>query len=829
MDLFIFVVILVGTLVSLLGLHFFLLKPLSGKSFEEELKEKREMREKILGVAGTSKPTKDNANKKGKKVNKKPQPQKQKASVAVKDSDLDSGEVESDSNSSESQMEEEINPLTYAKKKVNASVEFAETEAFALTDTHNKKKDKQNQGKKNKHKGGILLNKSEPVLVKPEPAPEINHFEESHPKDALEIARQHKEEESKPKPQPKEQRKNKNKDHTKPSPKSSAVEEITVVPVAAPITAVVAPASEPKPTANAQANKDKSNKKKKNELITQQLAAEVQDAANVQSLVRILGKADLPRNDIQILIDFLLNKQQDTLTKDPSEWNDPSDPLQKLKKQLLEKENQLIEEQKAASGLHAKLKELRQELNNEKTQGSMAVRSFNEELNNKRLEVQNLTQQMQLVSEKFAAEKQTLSHQYQQLQAKYMQMSEQHAAAQENAGTIAQLNENMQLLQRELMTKGQLLNEKLQTEEELLKKKTEYEILLHNKDEIIKQRMQELNTYENEVKQLRVTAGQNEELVKTCQQQNYEAEQLKAQVGELQVKQKQAAAVMVATTAANTQAEESSKVEIRNLQNALDSSKTELTVCRSELVDYKAKLADHEQQAKELRAREEELQKQIEQQKAKNNELVAAASKAQQTSNHVPEAPPAPKVDIDKVILEEQNRTKDLLVKLLPQDIVSALPLDATNFHSWLESTVACIREQQESVRLSSTATSNNSTEVVHHNYNNSNTSRSSNNSANNNSSLNEHNDAHDGKTDEGSSKNGAPELADAAEDQQALAQRTEQLQKTVDQYKLIIADTEIMLKNLESKVIEQDIHWRSVVQAKEKELTLLKTAGAMQ
>lgn len=129
-------------------------------------------------------------------------------------------------------------------------------------------------------------------------------------------------------------------------------------------------------------------------------------------------------------------------------------------------------------------------------------------------------------------------------------------------------------------------------------------------------------------------------------------------------------------------------------------------------------------------------------------------------------------------------------MKLLPQDIVSALPLDATNFHSWLESTVACIREQQESVRLSSTATSNNSTEVVHHNYNNSNTSRSSNNGANTNSSLNEHYDAHDGKTDEGSNKNGAPELADAAEDQQALSQRNEQLQKTVDQYMLIIADT---------------------------------------
>ena len=36
------------------------------------------------------------------------------------------------------------------------------------------------------------------------------------------------------------------------------------------------------------------------------------------------------------------------------------------------------------------------------------------------------------------------------------------------------------------------------------------------------------------------------------------------------------------------------------------------------------------------------------------------------------------------------------------------------------------------------------------------------------------------------------------------------------------------MLKNLEAKVIEQDIHWRTVVQAKDKELTLLKSAGAV-
>lgn len=877
MDLSVFLVMFVATLLSLVGLYFFLMKPLAGKSYEEMQKEKREMREKIMGTGSTTtsnaKSSKDNANKKAKKVNKKPQ-QQQKQKPVPKDSDQDSAEVETESN--ESEFEEEINPLTYAKKKINASVEYAETEAFALnSEGHGKKKDKQqqNQGGKNKNKqggkGGILLNKSEPVLVKQESAPEINHFEEIHPKDALEIARQHKEEEAKKshpkeapapaaatavkkeeKSHPKDQRKQKGGKDAKPTPaKTSAVEEIPVVPavvtpvVSNPVAAAPAPQAEVvnKETRANVVNKDKSNKKKKNELITQQLAAEVHDAVNVQSLVRILGKADLPRNDIQILIDFLLNKQQDTLTKDPSEWNDPSDPLQKLKKQLQEKQNQLEEEQKGAAGLHAKLKELRQELNSEKSQASSVVKSFNEELNNKKLEVQNLSQQLQLVSDKYSAEKQALTHQFQQLQAKYVQLSEKHAAAQEGVASVAQLNENIQILQRELMTKNQLLNEKLQVEEELLKKKTEYEMLLLGKDEALKQRTQDFAAYESEMQQLRVVASQKDELAKSCQQQSFEVDQLKVQLGELQLKQKQAAA-------ASNQVEESSKVEIRNLQNALDSSKTELGVVRTELTGAKSKLTDQETQLKELRAREEDLQKQLHEQREKNNELTAAATKI--ASNHVPEPP---KVDLDKVILEEQNRTKDLLVKLLPAEIVSALPLDATNFHSWLESTVACIQEQQQecirtatdaataaataaaaaaaaavATATSTTTTNSNSTEV-HLNCN----SRSSNNSNsnNNNSSLYENNDAHDGSNSNStgsSNKNGAPEVGDL-EDQQALAQRNEQLQKTVDQYKMIIADTEIMLKNLESKVIEQDIHWRSVVQAKEKELNLLKSAGAMQ
>lgn len=138
MDLSVLIVMFVATLLVLVGLYFFLMKPLAGKSYEEMQKEKLAMREKIMGTgagaATSAKSSKDNVNKKTKKVNKNKQQQKQKA--AVKDSDQDSV-VETES--AESEFEEEINPLTYAKKKVNASVEYAETEAFALNaDGHGK-------------------------------------------------------------------------------------------------------------------------------------------------------------------------------------------------------------------------------------------------------------------------------------------------------------------------------------------------------------------------------------------------------------------------------------------------------------------------------------------------------------------------------------------------------------------------------------------------------------------------------------------------------------------------------------------------------------------
>uniref|UniRef100_A0A182MQ99 Ribosome receptor lysine/proline rich domain-containing protein n=1 Tax=Anopheles culicifacies TaxID=139723 RepID=A0A182MQ99_9DIPT len=656
------VIVLFFSLLSMLFISRFLPK---GKSFEEMLKEKREMREKILGLTSPSstgpptKSSKESANKRTKKTNSgananqnqknrgaKQQQQQQHQRVAVVD-------PESDGHSSESPLEEEINPLTYGAKKrtgqtTNLTVEYAETEAFPLSENAggNKKKDnKQQGGKKNKQKaaGGILVNKSEPVHVKPvETVPEMNHFAEIHPKDALEIARQQKQEDDTKVGKnltPKEQRQqNKNKkDHqSKLSPKNNAPSNAAVEPQQQQShphhqqqhhhTANAAHVAESKKQTNVDnkanagsAHKDKSNKRKKNELITQELAVEMADAANVHSLVNILNKADLPRNDIQILIDFLLNKQQDTLAKDPSEWNDPSDPLQKLKKQLQEKETALLEEQKAAAGLHAKLKELRQELNGEKMQAGAVLKVYVDELNNKKQELHNLSQELNSIKDKQANDKQAMSMQFQQLQAKYIQLSKEHASMQDHGATIAQLNNDLQLLQQELMAKSQLLNEKLQSEEEMMKKKTEFEILLHNNEELMRQRVQELTAYENDLRQLRLELSQKDELSQTCQQQSYEIDQLKA---ELQAKQKQAVAAASAAAAAahaTSQADESNRVEIRNLQNALDSTKSKLEVYRNELVECKSLMTDYKQQTNELKAKEEQLQKQLEEQRQKND------------------------------------------------------------------------------------------------------------------------------------------------------------------------------------------------------------------
>jgi ribosome-binding protein 1 len=86
-----------------------------------------------------------------------------------------------------------------------------------------------------------------------------------------------------------------------------------------------------------------------------------------------------------------------------------------LKKQLAEKEKCLQEEQEAAQSLQSKLKELRNELNSERSRLTHSCRLLEETLVTKQNEMQALAARLQHTVDTHVAEKQALTQQYQQV------------------------------------------------------------------------------------------------------------------------------------------------------------------------------------------------------------------------------------------------------------------------------------------------------------------------------------------------------------------------------------------------------------------------------
>lgn len=95
---------------------------------------------------------------------------------------------------------------------------------------------------------------------------------------------------------------------------------------------------------------------------------------------------------------------------------------------------------------------------------------------------------------------------------------------------------------------------------------------------------QDVTNRDAEIQKLSLEAALAKELDGIVQRQTFELEQAKKLLSEQQQ---------------NNHAEESSKIEIRNLQNALDSSKKELDAQRIHVSDYKAKLDDLNKQLSE--------------------------------------------------------------------------------------------------------------------------------------------------------------------------------------------------------------------------------------
>ncbi|XP_031636294.1 putative leucine-rich repeat-containing protein DDB_G0290503 isoform X2 [Contarinia nasturtii] len=603
MDLQIYLIIFAFFFISLCSLIFVNRQLRSGKTFEEALAEKRQLTEKLYGNKKKNATKKTNTGKKNRdRKDAKQQKAPQQHPAVESDGKSDSGS-ENDSNAT--------------PHDGKAHVEFTEEEIIAPETNTVQFKRQLSVGKINppvrktstsKSPGsGILVNKST-TAAKPAPPANgnietLNHFDKSHPKDDLEIKKQrdesvgrtvNKKENKKGKPAKKD---------ISPAATQNTVEKVSNPPndsvdaqLSVPFEIVAASvAAAPKESPKNVANKEKPNKKKRNDaLLIQQLvdagvASSTSEAVNVNAIIQQLGRVELTRNEIQILIDFLLNKQQDTANVTHSDWSD--DPIHKLRNQLEEKDRLLAEEQKAMFAIQTKLRELRAELNTERTQASHLKNAHIEELNALKIDLNQAQQDRQLLVDRANNEKQALNKQLQLLQQKLFQ--EKNAQSQESTQKLQQLTDAHAQLSAELLNKNNIvqdLQEKfLQIRDEHVSKLNEceqkYQDLVHKNE-------QDVAYLNGEVLRLRSECQRKEELEKLYALKTYEFEQLESRLNE-QNKQ-------------SNQIEDSSKVEIRNLQNALDSTKTELTLSRNELAESSKRIGELNSQLSELKSSYEE-------------------------------------------------------------------------------------------------------------------------------------------------------------------------------------------------------------------------------
>jgi hypothetical protein len=182
MELHIIAIILIVFLVSL-GSLLFISKLPKGKTFDEMLAEKRQMQQLLAASAApTSAGNKKGGEKKsggGGKKGQQQQKKQQQQQKSMKGKQVVREESnESSSDSDDSSSSDGFNDM-----------EFLETEQFNLLSAQQQKRKNQQQPKKGaaKSKTGILVNKadSSPVANAEAETPEINHFEQTHPKDVI--------------------------------------------------------------------------------------------------------------------------------------------------------------------------------------------------------------------------------------------------------------------------------------------------------------------------------------------------------------------------------------------------------------------------------------------------------------------------------------------------------------------------------------------------------------------------------------------------------------------------------------------------------------------
>lgn len=649
-----------------------------GKTYEEAIAEQRKMplEHLLLGRGGKDKNKDKKPKKVGKKVKEKPAEKEKaeqqskvvssappKAEGAQKNAANTVNKVETVSKTASNAAPAKATVLASHPTTVHSdkhrAVEFGKPEAEFVSESVPQDENNKPKKKKKVEKGGmkpILLNRDEvsPVDVsavkdEPETPRTANHFEESKPKDEF-LKRKHSEEVANPAAKPKEKSKAPVVEKAQPDSSDSKVKVPVVEKEQAkhvekvgsganrsstPVQqALLSGGSEQEESNGHEVSNDVNNqapqptqlvsstgtvlpetkrKKKKSDLITlQQMAGP--GGVNVSLLEPLIQKAELSRSEVQNLIDLLLNKQQESAVEN-AEWSEGrQDPIVKLKKQLAEREKALAEEQEQSQGWQVRVRELRAELNGERTRLGANVR---------KLEgiVESLTTKIQNENESHASEKRVLLAQVQEMQTKLSEERRQACKMQEQENVVATLQQELLNQRQQMEVHMARLSEQNQEKETGLKAE------LTRLQEEVKSREESRVVLQAELHQVR-------EELSVLQASSTGSEEERSRLRELVNKAE--AAAKVASSEANAAREMARRTEedSRKSCNELEKQVAELKAVTSSL-----KMRETELQAEVNRVKEEA--------NTEKNKLQAAIRAAEEKARNAEEA--LARVEADKV------------------------------------------------------------------------------------------------------------------------------------------------------------------------------------
>ncbi|XP_017046949.1 putative uncharacterized protein DDB_G0271606 isoform X2 [Drosophila ficusphila] len=833
------ILIVIGCVFSASLLSFlFINKIFRRKTFEEVVAEKRALSAnlyKAAGGAATKKPKKKELKREKKQRQREQQRDANNEPEPEEPEDYSDGQSEgqgsvADEEPGLSKQHVEFEPDAEILSEQRRPSSVAEKENQPSVAGKKGKKDKRNGG--NNKTAGILVNKNETVAIKApiisEETPSLNNFETKVPKDVVELKKQEQKER-------KEDNNNKQQSQKKNGGGNVAKKE---KPAAAEAEAPVVTKQilkqqqqqqqqngSPKTQHNQANNKTKQqqqNKKQnqKETLTAKDLAQALDKLADhqnqtigVNALMNVFSRAELNRSEIQILIDYLLNKQQD-MPASHSEWSD--DICQKLKRQLEEKEKLLAEEQEASIGIQAKLRELRQEVNTERAQMHARIQAYNDKLQGKEQELAALNQELSSLNDKLALERQQFQTLLREKQANSQDLVQLQRLQQDLAHKEKCLADMTAFVNAETQQKNEVIQQQAQQLQALELQRDELEARQNNSIFELEQRKQ-LEQENAELKQelCAVTQAQSElQRVHAAELQELrqQSSALEASNQALSQQLTQAASSAVQATAAQSeQAQVQTETLAKKQQelNALRSQVGSLTDAQAQqqkqATALQSQLQEAQQRAELLQAKEQKLQLELQEQREKNNQQ---HKELQQQQQKVVAANGGGSASSAK---SEQQRIRDLYQRLYP-DAVKAQSGNAlqASFDQWLEQVLAThVKQQQDKLRQKIEAEKPEKQSSSSHKSTQSNNSSSSN-----------HNSTHNNISSNNSSSNSQ---SSSAAEQQELHKQNLQLRECNDKLTQLVTKTTNTLMDLEERAREQDEHWRGIVDQKEQLILTLQ------